>query len=169
MRDFGMLVNTKSTFNDRIDRVTKQCSRITALIFRTFTIRDKDYMLILSKSMTLSKLNFAGVLWMANRVQNSRRIEHIQSYYATRIQLDLDNPNYWERTKTLRLYSVERCFERYHIIYVWKFLEEIVTNPRLSFYGLDSRLGVKDKIPQYTNHMRKNSVVVRRPDLFNLI
>ena len=36
--------------------------------------------------------------------------------------------SYDERLKSLHLYSVQRRFERYIIIYIWKILESIVPN-----------------------------------------
>ena len=35
---------------------------------------------------------------------------------------------YWDRLKSLHLYSLERRRERYRIIYVWKMLEKVVPN-----------------------------------------
>ena len=40
----------------------------------------------------------------------------------------LENDNYWERLKKLRLSSVQRRMERYRIMYVWKVITEKVPN-----------------------------------------
>ena len=36
--------------------------------------------------------------------------------------------DYWDRLRTLRLYSLERRRERYRIIYIWKMLENLAPN-----------------------------------------
>ena len=43
-----------------------------------------------------------------------------------------DRPDYWQRLKTLGIYSLERRRERYMAIYAWKVIHENVPNIGLS-------------------------------------
>ena len=50
--------------------------------------------------------------------------------------LDGNRRDYWERLECLGLYSIERHFERYIIIFVWKVLNGIVYNPGLKLESI---------------------------------
>ena len=54
-------------------------------------------------------------------------IEAIQKSFTRKITSN-GKQDYWDRLKSLRIYSLERRRERYRIIYVWKILENIVPN-----------------------------------------
>ena len=47
----------------------------------------------------------------------------------------LENLNYWERLKEIRLSSIQRRFQRYKIIYIWKVITGLTHNFGLSWYS----------------------------------
>ena len=52
--------------------------------------------------------------------------------------------DYWDRLSNLHLYSIERRFERYLIIYAWKVIENIIVKPEsFAVTDIDSRTGRK--------------------------
>ena len=78
---------------------------------------------------------------------------------------DLD---YWSRLKALKLYSIQRRFERYKIIYVWKIRQGFVLNPGIQFNEDEgSRSGLTCRIPKHTMTLREKSFMITGPRLFN--
>ena len=53
-----------------------------------------------------------------------QEIEGIQRTFTSHIR-DVKNLNYWQRLVSLNIYSIERRYERYLIIYAWKIIENI--------------------------------------------
>ena len=80
---------------------------------------------------------------------------------------DSQKRNYWERLKYLKLYSIQRRFERYSVIFVWKIYHGIVFNPGIQFKNYDSRTGLACVIPKYRSKLRWQSFIVNGPKLFN--
>ena len=56
-----------------------------------------------------------------------RLIEDVQKSFTRKIFLH-GKEAYWDRLRSLNLYSLERRRERYRIIYMWKVLENLVPN-----------------------------------------
>ena len=114
------------------------------------------------------------MLWCPNELSELRKLEGIQSNFTLRMACAKTNSgnrlDYWQRLKHLNLYSIQRRFERYNVIYVWKILHRIVHNPGLKFKmeGVEqSRQGLTCIIPKGTSKLRENSFLVRGPKLFN--
>lgn len=42
--------------------------------------------------------------------------------------------NYWERLQALSIYTIERCWNRYFVIEVWKIIEDHVPNYGIKEY-----------------------------------
>ena len=168
VRDLGIIVNNKGTWDEQIAEVTKQSRKINGMIFRSFETREMFAMLTLLKSLILSKIDFGSVLWAPYKVEDLRKIERIQSNFTKRINIPgVDKPDYWTRLEKLNLYSIERRFERYQIIYMWKILHGLVLNPGIKFINEGSRLGVKCEVPKYTMQLREKSFHIKGPKLFN--
>ena len=169
-RDLGVIVNNKGTPEDHIEEVVRQCGRISGMILRTFKTREKQCMLTLLKTLILSKIDFCSVLWAPYKVCDMRKVEKIQANFTRWIEkpgsdTDLD---YWDRLKEFNLYSVQRRFERYRIIYMSKILHAIVVNPGIEFNdNKGSRIGLTSKIPKHTIKLREESFMVKGPRLFN--
>ena len=134
---------------------------------RTFTTREKEPMLTLFRTLILPRIDYCSVVWAPNRIQDIRAIERIQANFTKRIKSNMNEPDYWERLKEFKLYSIERRFERYTIIYMWKILHELVVNPGITFQNNESRIGITSKIPKYTIELREGSFMVKGPKLFN--
>ena len=163
-------MNNKCTPEDHIENVTKQCGRLIGMIFRTFTTRDVQSMLTLFKTLILPKIDYCSIAWAPNKICDIRAIERIQANFTKRIKINGNNEiDYWDRLKELNLYSIQRRFERYTIIYMWKILHGLVVNPGIEFHNEESRNGIISKIPKYTIELREGSFMVKGPKLFNSI
>ena len=80
----------------------------------------------------------------------------------------MEGLDYWQRLKELRLYSIERRFERYFVIYVWKILNGLVVNPGIEVNeNYCTRSGLNVKVPKFTLQLREHSFMVKGPTLFN--
>ena len=168
-KDVGVTVNNKGTFTEHIDSTTKTCLKISGMILRSFHSREKDIMLTLLKVLILPRMDYCSVLWAPFKVEEIRRVEKIQSNFTKHINIPgIKEMDYWTRLKTLNLYSVQRRFERYKIIYVWKILQGLVVNPGIEFNDdLGSRTGLTCKIPKHTMNLREKSFMISGPRLFN--
>ena len=102
-------------------------SRLSGWILRTFISRDSLTLLTLFKCIVLSRLDYGSQLWSPHQIKSINKIEQVQRSF-TRFITGMRPLSYDERLKSLHLYSVQRRFERYIIIYIWKILESIVPN-----------------------------------------
>ena len=85
---------------------------------------------------------------------------------------------YWDRLKSLKLYSLERRRERYKIIYIWKILEGMVPNldGRSKIHTKSSlRYGRMCHVPSQSSSkrrleaLRNGSFCINGPMLFNTL
>ena len=108
-------------------------------------------------------------LWAPYKICDMRRIEKIQASFTKWIKVEGgNNLDYWQRLQKFNLYSIQRRFERYRIIYVWKILHGMVVNPGVQFNeNRGSRNGISCKIPKHTIRQREESFLVKGPKLFN--
>ena len=169
VRDLGILVNNKGTFEEQIESVAKQCNRLSGMIFRTFMTRDKETMITLLKTIILPRIDYCSILWAPTKIKDMRKIEKIQSNFTKRIKIEgIELMDYNERRKVFKLYSIERRFERYFIIYMWKILNNMVVNPGVELKeNYSERTGITFKVPKHTMKKREDSFFVRGPKLFN--
>ena len=85
-----------------------------------------------------------------------------------------NGPNYWERLKILKIYSLERRRERYMILYIFKVFHGLVPNPGYRIQEND-RVGpklyvpVKDKNCSVPNLIYERNMLNRSARLFNIL
>ena len=80
--------------------------------------------------------------------------------------------NYWERLRKLKMNSDQRRLERYQVLYIWKIMEELTPNCGVSWSQTTDRTGRMCKIPPLRGRasvqtMRSQSFQVSGPRLFN--
>ena len=116
------------TFSHHIQNVTAKSQQISGYILRTFKSRDPEIMLTLYKSLVQPHLDYCVQLWYPHKVQDMQKLESVQRSFTARIN-NVSHLDYWERLSKLNLFSVQRRYERYIIIYVWKVLENLIVAP----------------------------------------
>ena len=173
-KDLGVIMSNDGKFSNHINNLVSNCKKTISMIFRTFKTRNDEIMLTLYRALVLSKLDYCSVLWCPSDLSDMRKLERIQANFTMRMRCAKNDSgtkrDYWQRLKHLNLYSIQRRFERYTVIYVWKILHEIVHNPGLEFKNegpAQSRLGIACIVPKCTSKLRENSFLVRGPKLFN--
>ena len=173
-KDLGVIMTNDGKFTNHIAQLVSNCKRTISMIFRAFKTRNDQIMLALYKSLVLSKLDYCSVLWSPNNLSDLRKLEGLQANFTFRMACskteDGTKRDYWQRLNYLGLYSIQRRFERYTVIYVWKIRQGIVHNPGLEFKNTSpegSRHGLMCVVPKGTSKLRENSFMVRGPKLFN--
>ena len=78
-------------------------------------------------TLVIPILDYCSQLWSPHKQGDIQLIEDVQRCFTRKIPIH-GRKCYWERLRSLRLYSLERRRERYKIIYVWKMLENLVPN-----------------------------------------
>ena len=81
-------------------------------------------------------------------------IEKILKDYTSRIP-EVRHVSYWERLKVLKMNSLQRRFERYKIIYIWKILEQLVPEANVTLAPEDEGKGRLCIIPPLKPKERK--------------
>ena len=128
-KDLGITMSANCNFDQHINNVFKQCSRLSGWILRTFISRDATAMLTLFKCVVLSRLDYRSQQWSPTQIKSPNKIERVQRSF-TKFIIGIRPLSYEDmlRIKSLRPCSVQCRFERYTIIYIWKILESMVPN-----------------------------------------
>jgi hypothetical protein len=174
LRDLGVRMQNNATFDDHIARVESSGKKWCSWVLRTFRTRQKDTMMLLWKQLILPRIEYCSPLWAPYKRKDLEKLENIQKTFTSKIQ-DVIGLDYHERLEALEMYSLQRRFERYYIISVWKILEGFTINvnhkikstfnPRTGrkceYKVADTKGGTGLQTKQF------NSFAVRGPRLFN--
>ena len=178
INDLGVIISSNCLFKTQIDDVVKTASKLCAWILRTFKTRAPKLMVLLWKSLVLSKLDYCSQLWSPTGKGDIQKLEMVQRSFIRKID-EVRHLDYWTQLKKLHLYSLERRRERYIMIYIWRILEHQVpdlTLGKIHSINEGGRLGRKCSSPPINNNassdikkIRYASLSVRGPQLFNAI
>ena len=179
VKDLGVLMSCDATYSENIAFMVKKAKRQSNWILRSFQSRDSTLMLTLLKALVIPLTEYCCQVWSPSKIGEIQKLEDVQRYFTRRIN-GMDNKNYWERLKTLELYSLERRRERYFIIYIWKIINHIVPNIQgeneIRTYYNNDRLGLRCRIPKLNHRTmdriktcKENSLVIKGPKLWNCI
>lgn len=127
VRDLGVIMSNNLQFQDHINNVLLKGRNMCSWVLRTFRNRTSLCMLTLWKSLVLPKIEYCSQLWCPYKKGNLQDLESLQWTFIRKVDV-CRGLNYWQALHKLRLYSIERRFERYRIIHVWKILEGLVPN-----------------------------------------
>ena len=103
-----------------------------------------------------------------------QKLELLQKSFTNRI-VELQNQNYWEKLKSLKIYSVGRRFQRYAVIYIWKILGNLVDNFGIKWSSNERRgrmIDLPKRFPNkqtLANKIRDQSLVIRGGRIFNAL
>ena len=126
-KDLGVLATNDLNFREHINNITLS-SRITmGMLLRTFSTRDKEPMIKMFNTYIKSKLEYCCIVWSPVEQKYINELEDIQKIYTKKID-GMEDLNYHERLKRLKMYSLERRRDRYLIIYGWQQIENIKEN-----------------------------------------
>ena len=177
LRDLGVRISSNLTFKIHIENTITAASRLVGWGLRTFHGRGRGLMLTLLRSLVQPRLDYCSQLWSPSDQASINQLESVQRHLVDRIKdIKLQELNYWEKLKELKLYSQERRRERYQIIFIWKICQGLVSGYSLSFTSGESRRGrvvipklVVRTAPSSVRKARERSLGVRGAQIFNLL
>ena len=177
-------MSSNAKFDHYITTIVKKARSMSAWALRTFKTRKTTPMLIILKSLIISTMEYASVIWSPGDQLNINRLENIQRSFTGRIaQFRRHDPlhglmettvDYWQRLKILKLYSLERRRERFMILYIYKIRLGLVPDLGLQF-EYNSRTGTKvtpklnRKAPTWVTSIRQHTLCTKGPLLYNLL
>ena len=172
-KDLGVNFNDKGDFSDHILIKTSKAKQMSGYILRTFMIRNPEPLMMLFKSLVLPHLEYCVIVWNPYLQKEITMLEQIQRSFTSKLE-GMKDLNYYQRLKTLNLYSLERRRDRYIILYIFKILKNIVPNPGLS-YKYSARRGkilTNPSVIKSSSHaatLIHHSFIRRAPRIFNAL
>ena len=177
LKDLGVQLSSDLKFSLQIQKAVNSASQMVGLGLKSFRGRSSYLLLTIFKSLVQPHLDYCSQLWSPTSQGEINKIEAVQKSLVSRI---LDNRlgglNYWDKLKTLHLYSQERRRERYMVIFLWKMSQGLVSGYSLPFTSKHNRTGrkalpaiVHASSPSAVRNARAGSLAVRGAQLFNLL
>ena len=173
-RDLGIIMSSSGNFIDHINMITKKAKIRCGWIYRSFMRNDIPFMKKLWKTYIQGLIDFGSQVWCPVIISQISQVENVLRHYTDRIK-GLENYNYWERLKILKIYSQQRRFERYIINYIWKIKIGMVPNYGINF-DTSSRRGTIVKIPNLSSEvklsvktLREQSLTYHGGNMFNIL
>ena len=172
LRDLGVELSNDLTFSLHIENTVAAATKLAGWALRSFRRRSRYVMLTIWKTTIQSKLDYCSQLWSPNDQGSIARLESVARNFSSQIA-GMEGKDYWERLKSLQLYSQERRRERYQIIFLWKVAQGLTKGYHLGFYSSDrrGRLAVvspyQSKAPAQVRKAREASLSVKGAKLFN--
>ena len=131
-------------------------------------------MMTIWKSLIQSKVDYCSQLWSPTGQSSISKLESIARQFTAQIA-GLKELDYWDRLKSLRLYSQERRRERYRILFIWKVLQGYTKGYTMN--SMESpRRGRLVIVPNYSagapsavKRAKEASLAVQGAQLFNII
>ena len=138
MRDLGVELSNDLSFNLHIENTVAAANKLAGWALRSFRRRSRYVMLTIWKTTIQSKLDYCSQLWSPNDQGSISRLESVIRNFSSQIA-GMEGKDYWERLKSLQLYSQERRRERYQIIFLWKVAQGLTKGSQLGLYCSDRR------------------------------
>ena len=176
LRDLGIQISNNLKFNDQIGIMVAKAQKMSGWILRTFKTREKVPLMILYKQMVRGILEYCCPLWSPIDKGMIDLIESVQKSFTRRLKglSGEKRPDYCERLKILKIYSLERRRERYIIIYIFKTMCDLVPNPGFIVRKND-RTGPTLQVPIKTSEMNipnpiyDRTLIVQGSKIFNIL
>ena len=183
-KDLGVYVSSDMSFDYHINTIVLAAQRMFAWALRTFRTREVVPMLTLLRTLIVSKVEYASILWCPTDITNIKNLESVQVRFTSKIgifrRLCDDSGftectvDYWERLIRLHIYSLQRRRERYQVLYMCNIHLRLV--PDLGFLSdYHVRTGTK-YFAKYNHHataavktLRYSSFFTQGPVLYNLL
>ena len=174
LRDLGVQISSDLSFKLHIEKTVSEATRMVGWVMRTFSRRSRIIMLILWRSLIQSKLDYCSQLWSPCDQAAVSKLEGPARTFTARIS-GFEELDYWERLKSLHMYSQERRRERYQILFIWKLSQGLVRGYNLPFYQ-NERRGLLVQVPPMAANCsaavrkaKEASFNVKGSRLFNII
>ena len=172
-KDLGVHFNDKANFSDHIQIKSSKAKQMAGYILRTFMIRNPEPLMMLFKTLVLPHIEYCCIIWNPYLQKEINMLEQIQRSFTSKLE-GLNDLNYYDRLKRLKLYSLERRRDRYIILYIFKIINNMVPNPGIS-YKYSARRGRILTCPSINSSNSHASTLIhqsflrRAPRIFNAL
>ena len=174
VRDLGVYISHDLSNKYQITEMTTQANNFASWLLRTFVTRDPEPMLLLLKTYIIPRVEYLSAVWNPHKIGEIQQIEAVQRSFTAKIK-GMEDLNYHERLKHLKLFSLQRRRERFIIIHTHKIFLELAPNDvNIQFHDHQRlgtqcrRLPLKSKITS-VNTIRDNFFSHNSPKLYNLV
>jgi hypothetical protein len=170
-KDLGVIMAASGKFDLHITAVANKVRGLMGWFRRTFICRKFHFMKFFWTTYIVPHLDYASQLWSPGMESpNLQKLEGLLRTFSTWFP-GTNGMNYWERLRYLKMYSIQRRFERYKTLFTWKILEGRVPNCGLTWKN-SPLVGRLCTIPQTKQSssiqtLRSNSFQAVGPRLFN--
>ena len=127
------------------------------------------------KSPVIPHLDYCSQLWMPINGAGVHSLEKVQLDFFKKIP-ELQLLTYWQALENMKMPSIQRSFERYRIIYIWKILEDLVPNCGIVLVedSEETRLGRRLRVPILkgrvkTKKLKEQAFQINGAKLFNCL
>ena len=170
LRDLGIMMSNDASFSIHVESVCSKVKQKSAWILRTFNCRKSWFLKFMWKTLVQGHVDYCSQLYFPYKQSDMEKIENLQKIYTRKFP-EMKNEDYWQRLKSLKMFSQERRMERYRCIYLWKIMEGLVPNCGIEETTSDRR-GREARVPQIKSSgkiqaIREASFQVNAPRLFN--
>ena len=142
LKDLGVYLSSDLSFRLHIEKTVSSASKMAGWGLRTFRRRGITTMKTIWNSLVQPQLDYCSQFWSPGDQEPINRVESVQRYFLSQVQgMEVTSLCYWDRLKALRVYSQERCRERYMAIFLWKVSQGMVRGYDMEFTGVDGRRG----------------------------
>ena len=174
LRDLGVQISSDLSFSIHILNTVTAANRLVGWALRTFRRRSRMVMMTIWKSLIQSKVDYCSQLWSPTDQSSISKLESIARHFTAKIS-GLEDMDYWDRLKSLHLYSQERRRERYRILFIWKVLQGYTQGYTVNSLE-NPRRGRLVIVPSYSagapaavRRAKEASLAVQGARLFNII
>ena len=99
VRDLGIMMNDKATFDDHISKVCAKVTQKAGWVLRTFLCRKTNFLKLMWKQLIQPHIDYGSQLWQPLQSLNLQRIEKLQQNFSKKIP-ELRDANYWRRLQS---------------------------------------------------------------------
>ena len=165
VKDLGVVTSSDLQFKEHIDSVVLACKIKQGNILRSFSTRKENEMMKLFKLNIRSKAEYCSIVWSPTQRKEINKIERIQKSFTKFIE-GMEDKNYHEHLKCLKLFSLERRRERYMILNTWQQIEGLREN--LMGFEINERSRhrtIKSTRVKWNKNSKKASIIFDSPAL----
>ena len=174
IKDLGVYLSEDLSWETQTTEAVKKGRKYMGWILRSFTSRSARVIIPLYQTYVIPRVEYASILWSPHHINKITKLESIQRTVTSKIE-GIQNLNYHQRLRNLKLYSMQRRRERFLAIYMFKIANGLVPNNlQLHFYRT-RRQEIKCHQPKL-KAQRTHLCTVRQffftctgPAIFNLI
>ena len=154
VRDLGIEISPDLSWSKHIGSMVTKATQTLAWTLSVFSDRSVQTMLLLYKTYVRSKTEYCCPLWHSTKISDIQMIESIQRTFTSKV-IGMGSLNYWQRLEKLNLYSLQRRRERFILFYVWKIVNEQISNDLNIQFRFSDRHGIVAMIEPLVNPTSK--------------